>query len=97
MEDYKRLTERVGKGIAIKETSTNDNKSIWNAVERLAEIEDKIEDGTLIEFPRIIKNVGYYKFWSVEYINKRYGSISVDFFETKTEAEARLKELKGEV
>ena len=48
---YKRLTERVGKGVAIKETSTNDNKSIWNAIECLADLEDKIENGTLIEIP----------------------------------------------
>ena len=48
---YKRFTERVGNGIAIKETSLNDNKSIWNALERLAELEDKIEQGTLIELP----------------------------------------------
>ena len=48
---YKRLTERVGKSICVKETSTNDNKSIWNAIERLAELEDKIENGTLIELP----------------------------------------------
>lgn len=47
--EYERLTERVGKGIAIKETSTNDNRSIWNAIERLAELEDKIEQGTLKE------------------------------------------------
>lgn len=48
---YKRLTERVGKGVAIKETSRNDNMSIWNAIHRLAELEDKIEQGTLIELP----------------------------------------------
>ena len=48
---YKRMTERVGKSIAIRETSTNDNKSIWNAIERLAELEDKIENGTLVELP----------------------------------------------
>ena len=52
---YKRFTERVGKGIAVKETSTNDNKSIWNAIERLAELEDKIENGTLIERPPVKK------------------------------------------
>lgn len=51
MSEYKRLTERVGKSICIKETSTNDNRSIWNAIERLAELEDKIENGTLIELP----------------------------------------------
>ena len=45
---YKRLTKRAGKGIAVKETSTNDNRSIWNAIERLAELETAIENGTLI-------------------------------------------------
>ena len=50
MNNYKRLTERSGKnGIGIKETSTNTKLSIWNAIERLAELEDKIENGTLIE------------------------------------------------
>ena len=48
---YERMTERVGKGICIKETSTNDNMSIWNAIERLSELEDKIENGMLIELP----------------------------------------------
>lgn len=51
MKEYERLTERSGKAICIKETSTNDSKSIWNAIERLAELEDKIENGTLIELP----------------------------------------------
>ena len=51
MREYKRLTERAGKGVAIKETSANDNKSIWNAIERLAELEDKIENQTLIKLP----------------------------------------------
>ena len=46
---YERLTERVGKGISVKETSTSDNRSIWNAIERLAELEDKIERGELVE------------------------------------------------
>ena len=32
---YERLTERVGRGVCVKETSTNDNMSIWNAIERL--------------------------------------------------------------
>lgn len=42
---YERLTERIGKGICIKQTSTNDNKSIWNAIERMeSEKEKKIEE-----------------------------------------------------
>lgn len=59
MSDYKRITERSGKGIAIKETSTNDNMSIWNAIERLAELEDKIENKTLIELPCKIGDTAY--------------------------------------
>lgn len=51
MKEYERLTERIGKSICIKETSANDNKSIWNAIERLAELEDKLENGILIELP----------------------------------------------
>ena len=51
MSEYKRLTERSGKGICIKEISTNDNKSIWHAIERLAELEDKIESGQAVILP----------------------------------------------
>ena len=58
--EYKRLTERVGKGIAVKETSKNDNMSIWNAIEHLAELEDKIEQGTLIELPCKVGDTVYY-------------------------------------
>lgn len=65
---YKRLTERAGKGISIKETSTNDNMSIWNAIERLCELEDKIEQGKMIELPCKVGDTIYLIFeerWSV--------------------------------
>jgi DNA-directed RNA polymerase subunit RPC12/RpoP len=64
--EYKRLTERVGKGVAIKETSRNDNMSIWNAIERLAELEDKIEQGTLKEEKTCVYqeyNDGDWSYW----------------------------------
>lgn len=61
--EYKRFTERVGKGISVKETSTNDNRSIWNAIERLAELEDKIEQGTLIELPKMPFKIGDTAYW----------------------------------
>ena len=48
---YDRFTERCGKGISIKQTSNSDNRSIFNALEQLAELKDKIEQGTLIELP----------------------------------------------
>ena len=65
---------------------------------RLKELEDKIENGTLIEFPRIVPPIKYnnYSLWSVEYVNRAYGNISTDFYGTKEDAEERLKELQGE-
>ena len=57
---YTRYTERVGKGVAIRQTSKNDNLSIWNAIDRLAELEDKIEQGNLIELPCKVGDTVYY-------------------------------------
>ena len=95
MKEYKRLTERAGKGICIKETSTNDNKSIWNAIERLAELEDKIENGTLIEFPRIDRYVdfcyGLEKFVVQWVVN---GKVKSKMFWDEKKAKAKLKELQ---
>ena len=119
---YERFTERVGKSICIRETSTNDNKSIWNAIEYLAELEDKIENGTLIELPCKVGDKVYFETWEDNgstsigvqghtvtgfeinfIINGRYGNtyiptraVGIDVFLTKAEAEAKLKELKGE-
>ena len=73
---YKRLTERVGKGVSVKQTSTNDNRSIWNAIERLAELEDKIEKGTLIERPPVKRGD---RIWLI----RKYW----DFFEGRTKKE----------
>lgn len=49
--EYKRFTERVGKGVAVRSTSSNDNRSIWNAIECLAEFEDDLESGKLVRLP----------------------------------------------
>ena len=94
---YKRFTERVGKNIIIKETSTNDNKSIWNALERLAELEDKIENGTLIELPFIQKGQ-YGNRWYV-YYRKKTGNKNITWkmYYSKAEAEKKLKELQNDL
>ena len=161
MSEYKRLTERSGNGIAIKETSTNDNMSIWNAIERLAELEDKIEDGRLWFTPssglrpnpfecakrweelwyevncelNALKDkmrkgllrefackIGDTVYWitssheivkavvnAIRIVEKRviyyveedgvgeYTIIDTNFYPTKPEAQAKLKEIKGEV
>jgi hypothetical protein len=91
---YERLTLRLqnGKIGCLQEYSQKD------LINRLAELEDKIENGTLIEFPRIVPPIKYnnYSLWSVEYVNRAYGNISTDFYGTKEDVEERLKELQGE-
>lgn len=83
-----------GIDIVDNENSTTAQETI----DKLAELEDKIENGTLIEFPRIVPPIKYnnYSLWSVEYVNRAYGNISTDFYGTKEDAEERLKELQGE-
>lgn len=89
---YERLTIRNSDGSVSQPTHSTFEK-VFN---RLAELEDKIEQGTLIEFPRIVKtkrlDVKYY----VECKNKFYGGI-IDCYEydTREEAEKRLKELQN--
>jgi hypothetical protein len=62
-------------------------------IERLAELEDKIENGTLVELPFMRqRNNGQ---WEIIYIDEN-GYTSVRAFTNKAEAEKRLEELRGE-
>lgn len=114
MNNYKRLTirlsnEKIG---CLQEYSQKD------LINRLADLEDKIEDGTLIELPCKVGDMVFtieggiieeYEVLGVlvqfeelffKILRKRdclckfWGSRSV--FLTKSEAEAKLKELQGE-
>ena len=49
MKEYKRLTMKCEVGIGLTETSGNIVNDYEKVVNRLAELEDKIENGTLIE------------------------------------------------
>lgn len=70
---------------------------IMQAYDRLAELEDKIESGKIIELPRIRPSSGGYKGkYVVEYVSKQDGGIDIDIDLTLEEAEARLKELQSE-
>lgn len=89
---YERITERVGRGVCVKETSSNDNKSIWNAIERLAELEDKIENGTLVELPCIIQNA--FGEWVLYFYNNYVQQISKVTYSTEEKAKQKLKELE---
>lgn len=49
--NYKRLTTKCEVGIGLTETSGNIVNDYEKIVNRLAELEDKIENGTLVELP----------------------------------------------
>lgn len=56
MKDYKRLTKRTKYGIAVLDSGERfvfscGGYATTKALNRLAELEDKIEDGTLVELP----------------------------------------------
>ena len=51
MKEYKRLTTKCEVGIGLTETSGNIVNDYEKVVNRLAELEDKIENGTLYDFP----------------------------------------------
>ena len=84
---YKRLTERIRNHIVVENQT--------DALERLAELEDKIASGALIEFPRIDRYVDYCygleKFVIQWVVN---GKVKNRTFWSKEKAEKKLKELK---
>ena len=51
MREYKRLTTKSEVGIGLTETSGNIVNDYEKVVNRLSELEHKIENGTLVEFP----------------------------------------------
>lgn len=103
--NYKRLTERRG-NLVIDNCGNCPNvrnpQGCTDAIcyeiirNRLAELEDKIENGTLIELPciRKVKSTGL-DFVEAVYI-QRNGTIGECICLNETEAEKRLEELKNE-
>ena len=97
--EYKRLTKSKNS----KSSTIADN--VLDCVLRLQELEDKIENGTLIELPcprhTMVYVVGY-----ISKTHKKYGVFEMPFtydmidsyqcnwFLTKAEAEEKIKELK---
>lgn len=100
-DTYKRLTYRFNKGIGYIDNDFNgvyysdcingDSGCITKIYERLVELEDKIENGTLVEFPRIIHPNE--REWFV-YFQLPTGIIDYDILYSQFKAEARLKELQ---
>ncbi len=95
MSDYKRLTERVGNEV---------HELAWNGeiLHRLCELEDKIENGTLIELPCLLTPYYLSSEWHCK-ILKGFDKHSVpcmEYFHGKTKeevenkAEKKLEELR---
>ena len=59
MKQYKRLTTKCEVGIGLTETDGNIVNDYEKVVNRLAELEDKIENGILIELPCKVGDVVY--------------------------------------
>lgn len=60
MGEYKRLTTKCEVGIGLTETSGNIVNDYEKVVNRLAELEDKIENGRLVELPCKVGDTVYF-------------------------------------
>lgn len=94
MKDYKRLTERYveEKGDFLKKGTrlTLKNAPDEEILERLAELEDKIENGTLVPKYSVVESGGTYCVCSVDTENLPI----IDEYETEDEARKKLEELE---
>lgn len=98
---YERVTKRIHGAVVVKNELGHDisffGTTINNALNRLAEFEDKIEQGTLVD------TEAYFIVEENQWAGKNrflvcQNAIQLavcDFCETREEAEKRLKELQG--
>lgn len=93
MNEYKRLTEKDGATRVMSQWAGTSNE--LKIYRRLAELEDKIENGTLIEVPCKVGDTVYciYHYYDGEE-DFGYEIIPECVCLTKAEAEIKLKELQ---
>ena len=89
MSDYKRLTKKAGWH---KDIDLKDELGYSYIYQRLSELENKIEQGTLIELPFITQDAR--GDWRVHFYSKRFNTIDCYVCYDREEAEKRLKELQ---
>lgn len=95
---YERITCVIGGEARVMETKFESKETMQKAVDRLAELEDKIESGKMLGLPCKMKlnisdcNVDVYQ---IIYSGK-YGYMRTEIVYGEVEAEARLKELQSE-
>ena len=103
MSDYKRITmkdeeygnyvQNIGSELNNPKIAFSYNGKIYGSIiDRLAELEDKIENGTLIEMPRIIHPNRMEWYVQYQYPN---GVIQYYICFSKAEAEARLEQIRN--
>ena len=88
MSKYKRLTKQKW----LNDIDLTQELGYSYIYERLYELEDKIENGTLIELPCVAYNVKECRY---QIISTKNGRVYVSkFYRDRKEAEAKLKELQ---
>ena len=95
MKEYKRLTERTKHGIAVLDSEERfvlscGGYATTKALNRLAELEDKIENGTLVEFNKPFYS-NQFNAWCM-YLKE--GDYIKSVCLTKEQADSKLKELQ---
>lgn len=90
---YKRLTTtQVVNGRNIKTVTSKGKVTLQDLIDRLYDIEEKIENGTLVEFPRIIHPNK--KEWFVQF-QYECGGIDNYVYYTEAEAKKKLEEIRN--
>lgn len=93
MMKYERLTKKGGLDFSDKSLCLADEWGYSHIYNRLAELEDKIEQGMLIELPFITQDAR--GAWRVHFYSKRFNTIDCYVCYDREEAEKRLKELQN--
>lgn len=97
MKDYKRLTnEELNEFLSrvFIQLEPELAQQMMSVANELLQYRDKIENGTLVELPFIQQP--HQGIWEVFFFNTRINGVMYYLFFDKAEAEARLRELKGE-
>lgn len=105
MNEYKRLTYRKIDGTIVVIAENNisyinpaiiklADPNLQKAINRLAELEDKLEAGTLVEFPCLIESPYEEDVILLYSHTEDKKAIECETFFTREAAEARLKELE---
>ena len=93
MKRYNRLTTtQVINGRSIKTITSKGKVTIQDLIDRLYELEDKIENGILVPKYSVVESGNTYRACMVD-TNKL---LVINEYETKVDAEKKLEELKNE-